>query len=96
MIKRLKQSGLYEFFEDIFDSQSIGFQKPSKEFFDYVMSHIKDFNIKEALVIGDSLNTDIKGGLLSGNDTYWMNGKVTNMLCRNSKHIYSHKLGGNI
>ncbi|MDF2858012.1 MAG: noncanonical pyrimidine nucleotidase, YjjG family, partial [Neobacillus sp.] len=74
-IKRLKQSGLYEFFEDIFDSQSIGFQKPSKEFFDYVMSHIKDFNIKEALIIGDSLNTDIKGGLLSGIDTCWINKK---------------------
>ncbi len=74
-IKRLKQSGLYAFFEDIFDSQSIGFQKPSKEFFDYVMSHIKDFNIKEALIIGDSLNTDIKGGLLSGIDTCWINRK---------------------
>lgn len=74
-IKRLKQSGLYEFFEDIFDSQSIGFQKPSKEFFDYVASHIAEFNVREALVIGDSLNTDIKGGLLSGIDTCWMNGK---------------------
>lgn len=72
-IKRLKQSGLYNFFEDIFDSQSIGYQKPSKEFFDYVMSHIKDFNKKEALIIGDSLNTDIKGGLLAGIDTCWMN-----------------------
>jgi len=74
-LKRLKKSGLYEFFEDIFDSQSIGFQKPSIEFFDYVRSHIKDFNIKEALIIGDSLNSDIKGGLLSGIDTCWINTK---------------------
>ena len=72
-IKRLKLSGLYEFFEGIFDSQSIGFQKPSKEFFDYVMIHIKDFSKREALIIGDSLNTDIKGGLLSGIDTCWIN-----------------------
>jgi 2-haloacid dehalogenase len=69
----LQQSGLYGFFEDIFDSQSIGFQKPSTKFFDYVMSHIKDFNRKEALIIGDSLNTDIKGGMLSGIDTCWVN-----------------------
>lgn len=75
-IKRLKQSGLYEFFEDIFISQSIGSQKPSKEFFDYVMSHIKGFNGKEALIIGDSLNTDIKGGLMSGIDTCWFNRKL--------------------
>ncbi len=74
-IKRLKRAGLYRFFEDIFDSQSIGFQKPSKEFFDYVMGHIKDFKISEALIIGDSLNTDIKGGLLSGIDTCWINRK---------------------
>ncbi len=84
-IKRLKQSGLYDFFEDIFDSQSIGFQKPSKEFFNYVMSHIKDFNIKEALIIGDSLNTDIKGGLLSGIDTCWINRKSQ----KNSAEIQS-------
>jgi len=74
-IKRLKQSGLYDFFEDIFDSQGIGFQKPAREFFDYVMSHISGFNVKESLIIGDSLNTDIKGGLMSGIDTCWFNHK---------------------
>ena len=72
-VKRLKKSGLYDFFEDVFDSQCIGFQKPAKEFFDYIMSHIKDFNKEEALIIGDSLSTDIKGGLLSGIDTCWVN-----------------------
>ncbi|MCC2686593.1 MAG: noncanonical pyrimidine nucleotidase, YjjG family [Paenibacillaceae bacterium] len=71
-IKRLKQSGLYEFFEDIFDSQSIGFQKPSKQFFNYVMAHIENFHASEALIIGDSLSTDIKGGILSGIDTCWI------------------------
>lgn len=75
-LKRIKQSGLYEYFEAIYDSQSIGFQKPAKGFFDYVMSHIKDFNKKEALIIGDSLNTDIRGGILSGIDTCWMNRKL--------------------
>ena len=74
-IKRLKHSGLHDFFEDIFTSQSIGFQKPDKEFFDYVMNHIAGFNIREALIIGDSLNTDIKGGLLAGIDTCWLNHK---------------------
>ncbi|MGO4376161.1 YjjG family noncanonical pyrimidine nucleotidase, partial [Paenibacillus sp. MCAF20] len=72
-IKRLKQAGLFEFFEDIFDSQSIGYQKPSTKFFDYVRYQINDFNAKEALIIGDSLNTDIKGGNLSGIDTCWVN-----------------------
>jgi 2-haloacid dehalogenase len=74
-IQRLKKAGLYEFFEDIFDSQSIGYQKPTKEFFDYVLGHIKDFDRREALIIGDSLNTDIKGGLQAGIDTCWLNRK---------------------
>ena len=74
-IKRLKQSGLYDFFEAVFDSQTIGYQKPAKEFFDYVMRHIPGFQVREALIIGDSLNTDIKGGLLAGIDTCWLNHK---------------------
>nr|WP_247897509.1 HAD hydrolase-like protein [Paenibacillus pabuli] len=57
----------------IFDSQSIGYQKPKEEFFNYVISHISEFNRKDALVIGDSLNTDIKGGCQSGMDTCWVN-----------------------
>ena len=75
-IKRLKQSGLYDFFEAVFDSQTIGYQKPAKEFFDYVMRHIPGFQVREALIIGDSLNTDIKGGLLAGIDTCWLNHKA--------------------
>lgn len=72
-MKRLKQAGLNPFFEDVFDSQTIGFQKPAKKFFDYVACHVRNFNKEEALVIGDSLNTDIKGGILSGIDTCWVN-----------------------
>lgn len=72
-IRRLKLSGLHEFFEDILDSQSVGFQKPSKGFFDHIMASIRDFDAGEALIIGDSLNADIRGGLVSGIDTCWLN-----------------------
>lgn len=71
--KRLKLSGLHDYFESIFDSQSIGFQKPFKEYFDYVAESIEGFDKKRALIIGDSLQTDIKGGLISGIDTCWLN-----------------------
>jgi 2-haloacid dehalogenase len=72
-INRLKLSGLYEYFEDIFTSQEIGYQKPAKEFFDYVIDHIPNYNKVDALIIGDSLSTDIKGGNLAGIHTCWMN-----------------------
>lgn len=75
-IKRLKQSGLHGFFENVFTSQNIGFQKPASEFFDYVKSHIRGFDGKEALIIGDSPNTDIKGGIAAGIDTCLLNRKA--------------------
>ena len=40
------------------------------------MRSITGFHAREALVIGDSLNTDIKGGLLAGLDTCWLNRKA--------------------
>ncbi len=73
--KRLREAGLSSFFESVFTSQEIGFQKPSPAFFEYVAHHIPNFEKKDALIIGDSLNTDIKGGLLAGIDTCWFNRK---------------------
>lgn len=72
---RLKLSNLSPFFEEVFTSQEIGYQKPAWEFFDYVETHIKDFRKEKALVIGDSLNSDMKGGYLAGIDTCWINPK---------------------
>lgn len=70
---RLRQSGLAPYFEDVFTSQAIGTQKPDKAFFDHVMSHIEGFSAKDALMIGDSLSTDIKGGIGAGLATCWVN-----------------------
>ncbi len=71
--RRLEAGGLHGLFEAVFDSQSIGFQKPAKEFFDYVAAHIDGFDKRLTLIIGDSLTTDIKGGIAAGIDTCWFN-----------------------
>ncbi|MBP3040467.1 YjjG family noncanonical pyrimidine nucleotidase [Bacillaceae bacterium Marseille-Q3522] len=71
--KRLRDSGLYPLFKDIFVSEDAGFQKPMKEFFDYVFARIPDFTVEKGLIIGDSLSADIKGGQLAGLDTCWFN-----------------------
>ncbi|GEM_PF-76957 len=69
--KRLKASGLDKYFEDVFVSEEVGAQKPSKEFFEYVEKHIPGFDKKKALIVGDSYSSDIKGGLNYGIDTCW-------------------------
>ena len=68
---RMKRSGLVKYFEDIFISESIGANKPSSEFFDYVKKNIAGFDQSKTLIIGDSLTSDIKGGNLYGIDTCW-------------------------
>jgi 2-haloacid dehalogenase len=74
--KRLRDSGLFPFFKKIFVSEDTGYQKPMKEFFDYVFARIPYFEVEQALIIGDSLSADIKGGELAGMDTCWFNPKM--------------------
>ncbi len=71
--KRLHASGLHPMFKDIFVSEDTGYQKPMKEYFQYVFNRIPNFSVENSLIIGDSLNADIKGGQLSGIDTCWFN-----------------------
>ncbi|WP_144555049.1 YjjG family noncanonical pyrimidine nucleotidase [Bacillus sp. X1(2014)] len=71
--KRLRDSGLHPLFKGIFVSEDTGFQKPMKEFFDYVFDRIPNFSPEQTLIIGDSLSSDIKGGQLAGLDTCWFN-----------------------
>lgn len=57
---------------DLFISEELGCQKPKKEFFDAVFSKLQ-ISVSKALVIGDSLTSDIIGGIQYGIDTCWFN-----------------------
>ena len=70
---RLRKSGLDQYFKNIFVSEEIGYQKPMKEYFDYCFKHIENFDLKNTLLIGDSLSSDIQGGINVGLDTCWLN-----------------------
>lgn len=71
--QRLAASGLKGYFKDIFISEEIGCQKPQPEFFQYAFGKIPRFDPRAALIIGDSLTSDILGGVNAGIDTAWMN-----------------------
>ncbi len=72
-LRRFERSPLRPFFEDIFTAASIGIQKPKKEYFDRVLERIKCTDRSRAVVIGDSLTSDILGGINAGIDTIWYN-----------------------
>ena len=71
--RRLTQSGILPFFTNIFVSETVGFQKPRKEFFEYVLNNIEEKDINKILLIGDSLSSDIKGAVDSGIKCVWFN-----------------------
>ncbi len=70
---RLCRNHFDRYFRNIFVSEDTGYQKPMKGYFDYCFSRIPDFRPEEALLIGDSLTSDIKGGCNAGIDTCWFN-----------------------
>lgn len=70
---RMESSSIKQFISGVFVSEDIGFQKPRKEFFDHVFSHIGEIDKRKILIIGDSLTSDIQGGINAGIDTCWFN-----------------------
>ena len=71
--KRFAASRLTPFFSDIFISEELGFEKPHRGFFDAVAARIPDFSPSAALIVGDSLSSDVRGGIAAGLDTCWYN-----------------------
>lgn len=70
---RLTSAGLYPYFEKVFISQEIGCNKPSKEFFQACFAQIPHFRRESAIMVGDSLTSDILGGVNAGIKTCWFN-----------------------
>ena len=70
---RLKSADISHFFEDIFIYQNVGVNKPDREFFERCIARIPGFQREKALIVGDSLSSDILGGINAGIKTCWVN-----------------------
>lgn len=71
--KRLTKAGMLQYFDGIFASESLGVSKPQKEFFRLCLEGMGNASSNETAIIGDSLSSDIKGGVESGIFTCWLN-----------------------
>ena len=74
-INRLTSAGLINYFQKLFVSDVIGYQKPTKEFFEGCFLQSPQLDKEETIIIGDSLTSDIKGGCQVGIKTCWFNPK---------------------
>lgn len=70
---RLKSAGIVKYFKGIFVSEEIGFNKPSKEYFEICFERMQKVNRENVIIIGDSMTSDIQGGINAGIRTVWFN-----------------------
>ncbi len=68
---KLKLSGLDVWMKDIFISEEIGCSKPERVFFERCLEKVEEKDRGKILVVGDSLTSDIKGGVNAGLRTCW-------------------------
>ncbi len=71
--RRIEASGIARYFDDIFISERIGHNKPSLLYFEECFKRIEGFDKSLAVIVGDSLSSDILGGKNANITTIWYN-----------------------
>ena len=71
--KRIRKSVIANYFKDIVISEEIGVSKPNPKIFEHALENISQADKSKVLMIGDSLTSDIQGGINFEIDTCWYN-----------------------
>ncbi len=70
---QLSRPAINKYFDAIIISEEVGVAKPHKGFFDYTFEAINHPAKSDVIIIGDNLNSDIRGGNDFGITTCWYN-----------------------
>ena len=70
---RIRSADISRYFQGIYISEDVGHNKPDVRYFQTCFRDIPDFDPAETVMIGDSLTSDIKGGINAGIKTIWFN-----------------------
>ena len=71
--KRIRKSTIAKYFDAIVISEEILIAKPDPKIFEHTLKHINFYDKSKVLMVGDSLTSDIQGGINFGIDTCWYN-----------------------
>ncbi|KRO00589.1 YjjG family noncanonical pyrimidine nucleotidase [Companilactobacillus kimchiensis] len=69
----LKDAEIDSMFDKVYLAEEVGYSKPDVNFFETVTDDLTLANLKDAIVIGDSLTADIQGANNFGLDSIWFN-----------------------
>ena len=70
---KLAGSDLNNILKESFISELVGFEKPDTRFFYYVFDKIGSYDLDDYVIIGDSLTSDMQGGINAKIKTIWFN-----------------------
>jgi 2-haloacid dehalogenase len=70
---RIERCGLDDYFDAVIISSEVGHTKPRGEIFDIAFERLGNPSRSSAVMIGDSLTSDIRGGSDYGIATCWYN-----------------------
>jgi putative hydrolase of the HAD superfamily len=70
--KKIKNSGLENFFTEVITSEASNSLKPQKEIFEYALKNA-NASVEKSIMIGDNESADIQGGINIGMDTIFVN-----------------------
>lgn len=71
--KKLDRSGLGILMDGIYMSEELGIEKPDRRFFDIVFEKEGINDRSEVMIVGDSLTSDVQGGINAGISICWYN-----------------------
>lgn len=74
--RRLHSADMEKYFDGVFISERVGYNKPNKAFFDACFAEIDGFDKDSTVIVGDTLSSDILGGINAGIKTCWFNPKT--------------------
>jgi HAD superfamily hydrolase (TIGR01509 family) len=72
IIKALKRVGLAEYIDRVFCFENVGYRKPSRAFFKTILAAIGAAP-SQTVMVGDSLETDVRGAMAAGLNGIWYN-----------------------
>lgn len=70
---RLERTGLRDHFDALVISEEVGVPKPDPRIFDYALAQAGNPDRDRVLMVGDTAESDILGGMKAGLSTVWLN-----------------------
>lgn len=70
---RLERTGLRDYFDLLVISEEVGVAKPDAKIFDYALQQAGNPDRARVLMVGDTAESDILGGINAGLSTCWLN-----------------------